>query len=115
VVVVTGYSMKIAGWVLLAGAVLLLVLLPVKLSDWRGPGVDAQCGRALFPKEFPTLSALDMNTVYDVPIRDPFVRQECRERAGDRFMYGFALAVVGGVVLAMGIQREKREWAERDA
>ncbi len=114
-VVVTGYSMKIAGGVLLAGAVLLLVLLPVKLSDWRGPDVDVRCGSARFPNQFPTLRALQLNTVYDVPVQDPFVIQECRDRAGDRAMYGFVLAAVGGVVLAMGFQREKREWAEPDA
>ena len=103
---------KIGGYVLLAGAALLLVLLPVTMDDWRGSGVEVNCGRALSPKEFPTRIAWESQPIYDVPVLHPAAKRECQDRLGDRHLYGIPLAVVGGVVLVMGFQLEKREFDE---
>ena len=105
----TSSSIKIAGYVLLAGAALLLVLLPVTLDDWRGSGVEVHCGRPLFPKEFPTRIAWESQPIYDVPVLHPDAKWQCGDRRGDRGLYGFFLAISGGVVLAVGFQRARDE------
>ena len=95
---------KIGGYVLLAGAALLLVLLPVTIDNWSGSDVEVTCGRALFPKDSPTRVAWESQPVYDVPVLA--AKQECQDRLRDRHLYGIPLAIVGGIVLYSGFKRD---------